>query len=110
MKLYSYLEKLGDRVLYFDTVKIDNEVIKTMVIIWVQDSVIFTTDPEDDSQWSPEIGEFLGQMTDEIESGYEEGAYIDEFVSTGTKSYGFNGNTKEILCEYNQIFLILFYF
>lgn len=70
MELYKYLKLLGpERVYYFDT-----------------DSVFFTSKKGD---VMPEIGDFLGQMTDELEA-YGPGAYIIEFVSGGLKNYAFN--------------------
>jgi G:T-mismatch repair DNA endonuclease (very short patch repair protein) len=68
MKLYSYLDRLQERVLYFDT-----------------DSVIYITGPNDRDL---ETGMFLGQLTDELES-YGDGAYISEFVSAGPKNYAY---------------------
>ncbi|KAG8234978.1 hypothetical protein J437_LFUL013858 [Ladona fulva] len=50
--LYEYLRKLDRRVLNFDT-----------------DSVIFTERP---GEWSPVIGDYLGDMTDEVEHLYRE--------------------------------------
>ncbi|KAK5643183.1 hypothetical protein RI129_007028 [Pyrocoelia pectoralis] len=69
LELYSYLEKLGRRVLYYDT-----------------DSVIFVAKPGD---WKPTCGDFLGEMTDELET-YGEGSFIEEFVSAGPKNYSYN--------------------
>lgn len=66
LKLYSYLELLGERVLYYDT-----------------DSIIFISregEPE------PETGKCVGDLTDELE-GYGPGSYITEFVCAGPKSY-----------------------
>lgn len=57
--LYSFLEKLGDRVLYCDT-----------------DSIIYIHRPGD---LEIETGPYLGEMGDELES-YGPGCYIDEFV------------------------------
>lgn len=45
LKLYSYLESLGDRTLYADT-----------------DSIIFTARL---GEWSPPLGDYLGVITDE---------------------------------------------
>lgn len=45
LKLYSYLEKLGERTMYADT-----------------DSVIFTARP---GEWSPPLVDYLGNMTNE---------------------------------------------
>ena len=68
MELYSYLEALNERVLYFDT-----------------DSIIFTKLP---GEWEPPVGDFLGQLTDEI-SPLGEGCFISEFVSGGPKNYAY---------------------
>ena len=65
LKLYSYLEQLKDRVLYMDT-----------------DSVIYLSSSTD--TYNVPLGDYLGQMTDELD-----GAHIVEFVSCGTKQYGF---------------------
>uniref|UniRef100_A0A914VY67 DNA-directed DNA polymerase n=1 Tax=Plectus sambesii TaxID=2011161 RepID=A0A914VY67_9BILA len=61
LTLYSYLEKLNDRMLYFDT-----------------DSVIFLTRPGD--TYIPATGDYLGDMTDKLP-----GSTIKEFVSCGPK-------------------------
>ncbi|XP_030757090.1 uncharacterized protein LOC115882961 [Sitophilus oryzae] len=66
LKLYSYLEKVGDNAIYTDT-----------------DSVIYLSKT---GQEDIRLGNFLGEMTDELE-GYGEGSYIDEFVSGGPKNY-----------------------
>lgn len=68
LKLYSELEKLDDRVLYFDT-----------------DSIIYLTKPDD--SYHPIIGDSLGDWTREIPP--EEGKYITEFVSAGPKNYAY---------------------
>jgi len=60
LKLYSYLQPLGKRVLYFDT-----------------DSVIYSAKPGEEML---PTGEFLGDLTDELEK-YGPGSYISEFVS-----------------------------
>uniref|UniRef100_A0A1Y1L1R3 DNA-directed DNA polymerase n=1 Tax=Photinus pyralis TaxID=7054 RepID=A0A1Y1L1R3_PHOPY len=68
LKLYEYLEKLEDRVLYYDT-----------------DSIIYVSVP---GMYDPPLGRFLGELTDELE---EEGvgSYIKEFVSGGPKNYAY---------------------
>lgn len=69
LKLYSYLEMLGERVLYYDT-----------------DSVIFISrqgEPE------PRVGSCVGELTDELEC-YGANSYITEFVCGGPKSYGYS--------------------
>lgn len=67
--LYSYLKMLGERVLYFDT-----------------DSIIFTTKP---GEVNPHVGDFLGDLTDEITDDYGAGAFISEFVTGGPKNYAY---------------------
>ena len=64
LKLYSYLELLQEQVLYYDT-----------------DSVIYRHKP---GQPKVPIGDYLGEMTDELE-----GDVITEFVSGGAKNYGY---------------------
>ena len=68
LKLYSYLDFLQDRVLYYDT-----------------DSVIFI-----DREGDPKVktGNFLGDMTNELDC-YGEGSYIEEFCSGGSKNYAY---------------------
>ncbi|XP_011684670.1 PREDICTED: uncharacterized protein LOC105448009 [Wasmannia auropunctata] len=70
LKLYEYLELLDRRVLYYDT-----------------DSCIYlsTGDP---GEYEPSTGNFLGDMTDELES-YGRGSYIESFVSGGPKFYAY---------------------
>lgn len=64
LQLYKYLEKLGERVLYCDT-----------------DSIIFLSGP---GEWRPKVGDFLGEMTNELpENNFE------CFVSGGPKNYAF---------------------
>ena len=72
LKLYSYLEKLQEQVLYFDT-----------------DSVIFKYSP---GLNCPPTGDYLGDLTSELGKG----KYITTFCSTGPKSYAFT--TKETKC------------
>lgn len=64
LKLYSYLERLGDRTLYADT-----------------DSIIFTARP---GEWSPPLDDYLGDMTDETP-----GKKILSFVTGGPKNYAY---------------------
>ena len=68
LKLYSYLEQLEKRVLYFDT-----------------DSIIYATKP---GQPLLPTGEFLGELTDEL-CEYGDRVSIDEFVSGGPKNYAY---------------------
>ncbi|XP_053390895.1 uncharacterized protein LOC128553745 [Mercenaria mercenaria] len=64
LKLYSYLQPLGRRVLYCDT-----------------DSVVFTTDV---GQWEPPLGDYLGDLTDEVPNNS-----ITSFVTGGPKNYAY---------------------
>ena len=75
LKLYSYLEQLQQRVLYFDT-----------------DSVIYTAKPDD-----PDIplGDYLGEMTNELDDGDS----ITEFTSTGPKNYGYKTQPGKVCCK-----------
>ena len=74
LKLYSYLERLGQQVLYYDT-----------------DSVIY--------RWkeglpSIETGDYLGDMKNEVE-----GDHIVEFVSGGAKNYGYQTAGGKVECK-----------
>jgi len=71
LKLYTYIEQLQDRVLYFDT-----------------DSVIYLTNLRDPSHKMIPTGWSLGDMTNELKE-YGETAYISEFVSGGPKTYAY---------------------
>ena len=84
LKLWSVMNKLGDRVLYHDT-----------------DSIIFSVK---DGEYIPPLGEYLGQLTNELsckELGCKgcSGHYIVEFISCGPKNYTFRLNTGEIVCK-----------
>jgi len=65
LELYNLIDFLGHRVLYMDT-----------------DSVIFIAKENDPM---PPLGDFLGQLTDEI----PQGLWITEFISSGPKSYSY---------------------
>ncbi|XP_023017938.1 uncharacterized protein [Leptinotarsa decemlineata] len=89
LKLYSFLEKLGEGALYYDT-----------------DSVIFT---HKQGEYEPLIGDFLGDLTDELVC-YGPGSHITEFVSGGPKNYAYkvwctNENREEIVCKVKGISL-----
>ena len=75
LKLYSVLEKLDKRVLYYDT-----------------DSVIYMSRP---GQYDPPLGDYLGELTDELEAG----EHIVEFVSGGPKNYGYKINKNKETCK-----------
>jgi hypothetical protein len=70
LKLYEYLSKLGDSVLYCDT-----------------DSVIYIQNVGEPLK--VETGYYLGDLTDELEE-FGSGSYIEEFVSGGPKNYAFS--------------------
>ncbi|XP_046749826.1 uncharacterized protein LOC124413343 [Diprion similis] len=91
LKLYSYLEKLDRRVLYYDT-----------------DSVIYTRNHHRPNAYEPPTGNFLGDLTDELEP-YGRVSFIRAFVSGGPKFYAFivkrpNGEEVEI-CKVKDITL-----
>lgn len=66
--MYNCLDKLGERVLYYDT-----------------DSVVFTQKP---NEIGLELGDLLGELTDEL-SEYGDGSYINEAVISSEKSYAY---------------------
>ena len=74
LKLYSVLEQLDHRVLYFDT-----------------DSVIYVTR---DGQWEPPTESYLGDLTDELD-----GSYITTFASGGPKNYTCRPSQEKTICK-----------
>ena len=70
LKLYDYMSKLGESVLYCDT-----------------DSVIYVQKVDE----SPRVttGDYLGDLTDELEE-FGSGSFIDEFVLGGPKNSAFS--------------------
>ena len=75
LKLYSYLEQLQQRVLYFDT-----------------DSVIYTTRP---GQPCIPLGDYLREMTNELDGD----DFITEFTSAGPKNYGYRTQQGKVCCK-----------
>ena len=75
--LLDYLEQLDRRVLYHDT-----------------DSIIYTANPQRPDLDLP-LGNFLGDLTDEIDSGRQ----ITHFVSTGPKSYAYRLDDESEICK-----------
>ena len=73
LKLYESLDTLQHQVLYYDT-----------------DSVVYKWRP---GQPSIAIGDFLGDMTDEMD-----GDVITEFVSGGAKNYGYQTRGGKVVC------------
>lgn len=83
LRLYDFLEPLGRRVLYYDT-----------------DSIIYLHSP---GQYEPPIGNFLGDLTDELVC-YGSDSYIIEFVCGGPKNYAYkvytpSTNTINEVCK-----------
>ena len=74
LKLYTVLEKLQRRVLYFDT-----------------DSVIFT---QKDGEYEPPTGDFLGDLKCETD-----GEPITAFVSGGPKNYAYKLASGKSVCK-----------
>ena len=72
--LYELLEKLEDRVVYFDT-----------------DSVIYI---HREDSWNPPLGDYLGQLKDETK-----GIPITSFVSGGAKSYAYKLADGSSVCK-----------
>ena len=83
LRLYNEIDKLGDRVLYFDT-----------------DSIIFVSR---EGEYEPKLGNFLGEFTNEIDP--KDGDHIIEFVSAGPKNYAFKLNTGVTKCTVKGITL-----
>ena len=80
LKLYSILEQLDRRVLYFDT-----------------DSVIYVSK---DGEWEPPTGSYLGDLTDELD-----GAHNITFASGGPKNYSYETNKGKTICKVRGITL-----
>ncbi|CAH3126339.1 unnamed protein product, partial [Porites lobata] len=74
LKLYESLDTLQQQVLYYDT-----------------DSVVYKWRP---GQPSIATGDFLGDMTDELD-----GDVITEFVSGGAKNYGYQTRGGKVVCK-----------
>lgn len=77
LKLYEYIEKLRERVIYYDT-----------------DSIIYIS-KDNSNEYEPPTGSCIGEMTNELDV-YGNGSYISEFVSGGPKNYAYKvWSTKE---------------
>ena len=74
LRLYDVLDRLGERVLYFDT-----------------DSVVYL---HKEGQEDVKTGDFLGDLTDELG-----GRWIVEFVSAGPKNYAYLLNDGDTCCK-----------
>jgi hypothetical protein len=75
LRLYDALDILGTDVLYMDT-----------------DSVLFV---ERDNHAPVVLGPYLGDLTDELKRN----EHIEEYVSTGPKSYAYRTNTGKRVCK-----------
>lgn len=75
LHLYEELEKLNERVLYFDT-----------------DSIIYVRDPHG---YNPAITSHLGGLKSELSPG----EHIEVFVSAGPKNYAYKTNKNEVVCK-----------
>ena len=74
LKLYTLLEGLQERVLYFDT-----------------DSVVYM---HEETRWNPELGDSLGELKDETK-----GVAITHFVSGGAKNYVYQLEDEQQVCK-----------
>ena len=81
LKLYDVLDRLEERVLYYDT-----------------DSVIYVHEP---GKPDPPLGNYLGQLTDELDSG----DYITTFISGGPKNYAYITNNGKSVTKIRGIML-----
>ena len=81
LKLYDLMARLGPNLLYHDT-----------------DSCIYI---QRDGDWSPPLGNYLGDLTDELDSG----DYIKTFVSAGPKNYSYVTNKGKTVCKVRGITL-----
>ena len=81
IKLYDLLDRLGQRVVYYDT-----------------DSVIFTLKID---EWEPHIGDYLGELKNEL----DDGDHIVKFVSAGPKNYAYRTAAGKTCCKVRGIAL-----
>ena len=76
LRLYAAMEEIGgSRILYYDT-----------------DSVVYVCKKGENG---PYHGDYLGQLTNELDSG----DYIEEFVTTGPKSYAYRTKMGKTVCK-----------
>ena len=87
LELYKVLDKLGRRVLYFDT-----------------DSIIYVSRP---GQYDPPLGDYLGELTSELGCGdvgckdntCDGEHWITELISGGPKNYAYCTNNDHTTCK-----------
>ena len=77
LKLLEEMQKIGDRVLYYDT-----------------DSIIFVSK---NNEYEPELGDYLGEFSNEIKG--PNGNHIVEFVSSGPKNYAYKSDNGRTFCK-----------
>ena len=75
IKLYRVMEKLDQRVCYYDT-----------------DSLVYISE---EGQWEPSSGDYLGELTNELDSD----DHIITFVSAGPKNYAYKTYKGKIVCK-----------
>lgn len=84
LRLWRVLHALGDRVLYYDT-----------------DSIIYRRCRDMPPPPEAQLGDYLGDLTYEL--GDPQTTWIQEFVSTGPKSYAFRTNHHDVQCKVKGI-------
>ena len=75
--------------------------LQTRVIYHDTDSVMFTSKPGQDN---PKLGEFIGELSNELATNEEPDAYITKFVSCGSKNYCYeifypNSQERKYVCK-----------
>ncbi|XP_071477968.1 uncharacterized protein [Diadema antillarum] len=83
LKLYDVIDRLDNRVLYFDT-----------------DSVVYVERDYNADEWRPALGDYLGELTDELD-----GHHITTFCSGGPKNYAYQLENGETHCKVKGITL-----
>ena len=105
MVLYDALDTVGERALYHDTGKLKSKfhvfqnfiLIKLTSLLYFPDSVCFVAKP---GYPEPELGQYLGDLTDQLADDYGPDSFCTEFVSAGPKNYAYRvavgGDLKNI--------------
>jgi hypothetical protein len=79
LELYKLLDLMGENVLYADT-----------------DSCVYVFKP---GEPEPTLGDFLGDLTDEITPKHGSGAFITQFVCGGPKNYAYKVSDGKTHCK-----------
>jgi hypothetical protein len=79
LELYKLLDLMGENVLYADT-----------------DSCVYVSKP---GEPEPTLGDFLGDLTDEITPKHGSGAFITQFVCGGPKNYAYKVSDGKTHCK-----------